>query len=281
MKYRKDSYEKPRSSLLSKFGRAVVVAFLPAPLGEKRIRSPDWHPSAIWLTDRIIDPDVSGVETAVLTQSAKRSSPLLRKALRQRDCESRSQEVTKRLARTVSITSFGRLGAMLPGSFIRIREGDQVEFHLNNHQNNKMPHNIDLHAVTGPGGGATSSFTAPGHSSQFTFKALNPGLFVYHCATAPVAMHVANGMYGMILVEPKEGLPPVDREFYVMQGEFYTTGQFGEEGITGLRHEQSGRRKTALRGFQRRGRLAGRRQGLQPPRSARESGFIWGTEDRT
>src|SRR5229473_634048 len=55
-------------------------------------------------------------------------------------------------------------------------EGDEIEFHLNNHQDNKMPHNIDLHAVTGPGGGAASSFTAPGHSSQFSFKAINPGL---------------------------------------------------------------------------------------------------------
>jgi nitrite reductase (NO-forming) len=94
-----------------------------------------------------------------------------------------------------------------------------------------MPHNIDLHAVTGPGGGAASSFTAPGHESQFSFKALNPGLYVYHCATAPVGMHVANGMYGLILVEPPEGLPPVDREFYVMQGDFYTVGKYREKGL--------------------------------------------------
>ena len=95
----------------------------------------------------------------------------------------------------------------------------------------KMPHNIDLHGVTGPGGGAASSFTAPGHGSQFTFKALNPGLYVYHCATAPVGMHVANGMYGLILVEPPEGLPKVDREFYVMQGDFYTDGKYREKGL--------------------------------------------------
>src|SRR3546814_12451640 len=76
----------------------------------------------------------------------------------------------------------------------------------------KMPHNIDLHGVTGPGGGSTSTFTAPGHVSRFTFKALNAGLFVYHSATAPVGMHIGNGMYGLILVEPPEGTPPVDRE---------------------------------------------------------------------
>ena len=110
----------------------------------------------------------------------------------------------------------------MPGKFIRVKQGDVVEFHLNNHPTSKMPHNIDLHAVTGPGGGATSTFTAPGHSSQFSFTALNPGLYVYHCATAPVGMHVANGMYGLILVEPPEGFPPVDREYYIMQSEFYT-----------------------------------------------------------
>src|ERR1051325_936332 len=93
-----------------------------------------------------------------------------------------------------------------------------------------MPHNIDLHGVTGPGGGAASSFTAPGHESQFTFKALNEGIYVYHCATAPVGMHVANGMYGLILVEPPEGLPKVDHEYYVMQGDFYTTGKYREKG---------------------------------------------------
>jgi nitrite reductase (NO-forming) len=127
--------------------------------------------------------------------------------------------------------TFWTFGGTVPGSFIRVRQGDTVEFHLNNHPDSKMPHNIDLHGVTGPGGGAASSFTAPGHSSQFTFKALNQGLYVYHCATAPVGMHVANGMYGLILVEPPEGLPPVDKEFYVMQGDFYTVGKFREKGL--------------------------------------------------
>ncbi|WP_107851100.1 copper-containing nitrite reductase [Oceanimonas marisflavi] len=126
---------------------------------------------------------------------------------------------------------FWTFGGSVPGQFLRVREGDEVEFHLSNHPSSKMPHNIDLHAVTGPGGGAASSFTAPGHTSVFNFKALNPGLYVYHCATAPVGMHVANGMYGLILVEPKEGLPPVDREYYVMQGDFYTKGEYGEQGL--------------------------------------------------
>jgi nitrite reductase (NO-forming) len=133
------------------------------------------------------------------------------------------------IAEGVSYT-FWTFGGTVPGSFIRVRQGDTVEFHLHNHPDSKMPHNIDLHGVTGPGGGAAASFTAPSHSSQFTFKALNQGLYVYHCATAPVGMHVANGMYGLILVEPPDGLPSVDREFYVMQGDFYTTTRYREKG---------------------------------------------------
>ncbi len=140
------------------------------------------------------------------------------------------REVVRRMADGVDY-SFWTFGGKVPGKFIRVREGDSVEFHLNNHQSSKMPHNIDLRAVTGPGGGATSSFTAPGHSSKFSFQVLNPGLYVYHCATAPVGMHVANGMYGLIFVQPKAGLSPVEREYYVMQGDFYTKGRYGEEGL--------------------------------------------------
>ncbi len=126
---------------------------------------------------------------------------------------------------------FWTFGGTVPGSFIRTRVGDEIEFHLQNHPDNKLPHNIDLHAVTGPGGGAESSFVAPGHEKVFSFKTLNPGLYVYHCATAPVGMHIANGMYGLILVEPDGGLPLVDREYYIMQGDFYTKGANGERGL--------------------------------------------------
>jgi len=128
--------------------------------------------------------------------------------------------------------TFWTFGGKVPGKFIRITKGDHVEFHLSNHPNNKLPHNIDLHAVTGPGGGAEASLTAPGHTSVFSFTALFPGLFVYHCATAPVGMHIANGMYGLIMVDdPDNPLPEVDREYYIMQSEFYTTGSYGTPGL--------------------------------------------------
>ena len=118
----------------------------------------------------------------------------------------------------------------VPGPFFRVRVGDTVEVHLKNDASSIMPHSVDFHAVTGPGGGAVMTTTPPGGETMFTFKALNPGLYVYHCATPMVAMHIANGMYGLILVEPEGGLPPVDREFYVMQGEIYTSGNFGDKG---------------------------------------------------
>jgi nitrite reductase (NO-forming) len=116
----------------------------------------------------------------------------------------------------------------VPGPMIRVLQNDNVTINIVNH--GSMTHSIDLHAVIGPGGGMNYTQTSPGSSTRFTFKALHPGLYVYHCATAPVNHHIANGMYGMILVEPQGGLPPVDKEFYIMQGEFYTSGAKGQAG---------------------------------------------------
>lgn len=176
------------------------------------------------------DKPVSGTETAVLTDAPNVPPPITRDHPAWVIVRLEVQEVMMRMADGVDYM-FWTFGGRVPGKFIRIRQNDEVEFHLMNRPDSKMPHNIDLHAVTGPGGGAASSFTAPGHESVFSFKALNPGLFVYHCATAPVGMHIANGMYGLILVEPIGGLPRVDREFYVMQSEFYTKGPYGEAGL--------------------------------------------------
>lgn len=118
----------------------------------------------------------------------------------------------------------------VPGPFVRVRVGDTVEVHLKNADDSALMHNIDFHAVTGPGGGGVATQAAPGEEKGFVFKALNPGLYVYHCATPPVAQHISAGMYGLILVEPEGGLPKVDREFYVMQGELYTEEAIGTKG---------------------------------------------------
>ena len=118
----------------------------------------------------------------------------------------------------------------VPGPFVRVKVGDTVEVSLKNKDDSVMMHNVDFHAVTGPGGGAKATEAAPGEGRSFEFKALNPGLYVYHCATPMVAQHISNGMYGLILVEPEGGLPKVDREFYVMQGEIYTEEKIGAKG---------------------------------------------------
>lgn len=118
----------------------------------------------------------------------------------------------------------------VPGPFLRARVGDTVTVNLKNAPDSRHIHSVDFHAVTGPGGGAAVTQVGPGQTKSFTFKALHPGLYVYHCATPMVAQHITNGMYGMILVEPEGGLEPVDREFYVMQGELYTAQKHGAPG---------------------------------------------------
>ncbi|WP_142846792.1 copper-containing nitrite reductase [Telmatospirillum sp. J64-1] len=118
----------------------------------------------------------------------------------------------------------------VPGPLLRVRVGDTVQVTLKNHEDSILHHNVDFHAVTGMHGGGSATVAAPGETKAFTFKALAPGLYVYHCAVPMAAQHIANGMYGMILVEPEDGLPPVDREFYVMQGEIYTEEAHGSRG---------------------------------------------------
>ncbi len=174
--------------------------------------------------------EVIGVEEAELTLPPHVPPPIERDHATKLIVDMEVIEQEMRLADGVQYTMW-TFGGSVPGTFIRAREGDVIEFHLKNHPDNKLPHNIDLHAVNGPGGGAESTFTAPGRETIFTFRALNPGLYVYHCATAPVGMHIANGMYGLILIEPWEGLSKVDKEYYVMQSEFYTEGEYGERGL--------------------------------------------------
>ena len=119
----------------------------------------------------------------------------------------------------------------VPGPMLRVRVGDTVNINLTNAPDSAHIHSVDFHAVTGPGGGAAVTQVAPGHTKSFSFKALAPGLYVYHCATPMVAQHITNGMYGMILVEPEGGLSDVDREYYVMQGELYTAQRHGSAGL--------------------------------------------------
>ena len=175
-------------------------------------------------------PEIRGEEVAVLTHAPEVPPVITRDHATRVLVNMETVEVARELDDGVEYT-FWTFGGQAPGPFVRVREGDLVVFTLSNAANSTVPHNIDLHSVTGTGGGAEASMAVPGRESVFEFRAVKPGLYVYHCATAPVALHVANGMYGLILIEPREGLPEVDREFYVMQSEFYTAGAMGEEGL--------------------------------------------------
>ena len=122
----------------------------------------------------------------------------------------------------------------VPGPMIRVREGDTIEVSLRNDPGSAMVHSIDFHAAMGPGGGAALSQVKPGEEKTFTFVATTPGLYVYHCGTPMIGDHIANGMYGLILVEPAGGLSKVDHEYYVMQGEIYTAQPKGKAGLQGF-----------------------------------------------
>ncbi len=141
----------------------------------------------------------------------------------------RTEEVVGRLANGTTFT-YWTFNGKVPGPMLRARVGDTITVSLHNAASSRMNHSVDMHAVTGPGGGAAVMQVPPGQTRSFTFKALKPGLFVYHCATPMVAQHIANGMYGMVLVEPAGGLPKVDHEYYMMQGEIYTTQPFNTHG---------------------------------------------------
>jgi nitrite reductase (NO-forming) len=147
------------------------------------------------------------------------------------------KEVIGALADGASYSYFTFNGTV-PGPMIRARVGDTIEITLTNETDSSFIHSVDLHAVQGPGGGAVYTQTQPGETTVFNFQALKPGIYVYHCATPSVAHHIANGMYGMILIEPAGGLPTVDKEFYVMQGEIYTEEDFGSSGHLSFSHEK-------------------------------------------
>ena len=182
--------------------------------------------------------EVRGVEQAQLTSPPFVPAPITRDYSTKVVVDLEVIEKQMTLANGVEYNMW-TFGGTVPGNFIRVREGDQVELRLRNRSSSEMPHNIDLHAVTGPHGGGSASLTMPGNETVFQFTALNPGLYVYHCATAPVGTHIANGMSGLILVEPKEGLPEVDREYYVMQSEFYTGGGYMEQGLQAFDYQKA------------------------------------------
>jgi nitrite reductase (NO-forming) len=170
----------------------------------------------------VVEADIGHLPTDVPPPIGKRDPQTIRVDLLAVELEARLSEGTT--------YGFWTFNGRVPGPMLRARVGDTLDVHVTNSKDSAYIHSVDFHAATGPGGGAASTQVNPGHTKSFKFKALVPGLYVYHCATPMVAHHIANGMYGLILVEPAEGLPPVDHEFYVMQGEIYTQDSFGQRG---------------------------------------------------
>ena len=170
----------------------------------------------------VVEADISRESTDLPPPIGKRDPQTVRVDLLAAEVEGRLAEGT-----TFGYWTFN---GKVPGPFIRVRVGDTVDIHLKNSGDSAMMHSVDFHATTGPGGGAAVLQVEPGKEVAMTWKALVPGLYVYHCATPMIAEHIANGMYGLILVEPAEGLPKVDREFYVMQGEIYSDIAYGQHG---------------------------------------------------
>ena len=180
-------------------------------------------------SDPSLEPIV-GQEIAEMTTAPEVPPAITRRHATRVILDVEIREEVKEIADGVKYM-YWTFGGETPAKFIRVREGDLIETHLHNHPDNQLAHNIDFHGATGPGGGGEASFVAPGHSAVFSWRAMRPGLFLYHCVAAPAGVHISNGMYGLILVEPRAGMPHVDREFYVCQGEFYTNGVFGAEGM--------------------------------------------------
>ncbi len=190
--------------------------------------------AVVALTGSLQSIRAGGVVEAELTYAPNVPAPIARKSPATVRVNLQTSEVEGTLMEGLSEPTryrFWTFNGHVPGPFIRVRQGDTLEIVLTNPKESTMAHNIDLHAVSGPGGGAAITLTKPGETKVAKFKMLNSGLYAYHCAAPPVTDHIANGMYGLILVEPEEGLPKVDREFYVMQSEFYTKEEFGQEGL--------------------------------------------------
>lgn len=175
-----------------------------------------------------VDP-IQGQEIAVSASAPAVPPPITRTFATKVVVEIEIREHVAELAEGVQYL-YWTFGDEAPGKFYRVREGDLVEVHLHNHPDNTLAHNIDFQSATGPSGGGDASFVAPGYSAVFAWRALRPGLYLYQCSAEPAGVHVANGMFGLILVEPRKGLPKVAREYQIVQSEFYTEGRFGDRG---------------------------------------------------
>jgi nitrite reductase (NO-forming) len=166
----------------------------------------------------------------VAADPTKLPPPIGRRGPKRVEVKLEVQEVVAEIEPGVAF-SYLTFGGQVPGPMIRVRQGDTVHLTLTNPPSNRDVHNVDLHAVYGTGGGAEGMMVVPGQSASIEFRAMFPGAFIYHCAVPALDFHISSGMFGMILVEPEGGLPPVDRELYFGQNEIYLKGAAGVKGL--------------------------------------------------
>ncbi|USZ67225.1 copper-containing nitrite reductase [Halorussus salilacus] len=178
-------------------------------------------------TDTETDADRVAADPTDIPDPIDRSEPA------EVDVTLRAEEVTAEVEDGVTF-DYMTYNGQAPGPFIRVRKGDTVNLTFENPTENDLPHNVDFHAAAGPGGGAEATMTAPGETARLKFKATYPGAYIYHCAVPNMDMHISAGMFGIILVEPEDGLPEVDHELYLGQHELYTDKRAGEEGHHGF-----------------------------------------------
>jgi nitrite reductase (NO-forming) len=216
-------------------GAGPAIAVAPAPAAPAAPAPPTAAPAKPAAQPAAAQPAAPAPPTAAPAKNLPRlpqpqmAAPLNRTAPATVKLEIETKEITATMADGVTYT-YWTFNGTVPGPMLRVMQGDTIEVTLTNAKDSTVAHSIDFHSVTGPGGGAKATQTMPGGRTSFTWKALNPGVYIYHCATPMVAHHIANGMYGLIVVEPVGGLPKVDREFYVVQGDFYLQGKRGDLG---------------------------------------------------
>lgn len=156
-------------------------------------------------------------------------APIDREQPATHDITMQAEEVEAEIEPGVTFT-FQTFDGQVPGPMIRVRQGDTINLTFENLESSQLPHNVDFHAAYGTGGGSIATNADPGESNTMSFKAMYPGAYIYHCAVPDLDYHISSGMFGLILVEPEQGLPPVDREFYLGQHEIYTDRRRGVEG---------------------------------------------------
>jgi nitrite reductase (NO-forming) len=208
-------------------GTAAAAGCISAPESDEATQTEVADQSGGASTPQPTDVDRVAADPTDIPDPIDRDSPTTH------DIELETKEVVAEIEPGVTFR-YMTFGGQVPGPMIRVRRGDTVNLTLTNPEDNGLPHNVDFHAVYGTGGGADATTVAPGESASISFKATYPGSYIYHCAVPNLDMHISAGMFGMILVEPKEGLPEVDNEFYFGQHEIYTDKSAGEEGHHGF-----------------------------------------------